>query len=115
MSYCRWSSDNWKSDIYCYEGVDDKIHIHVAASKREGVPEANYDPNEPIEIYMEKLKVQSDYLKNCLLVPIGLELDGESFECFNKQEALGLLLHVRSRGYHVPEFAIECLKEEIED
>ena len=31
MSYCRWSSDNYKSDVYVYEGH--KHIIHVAAIK----------------------------------------------------------------------------------
>lgn len=115
MSYCRWSSDNWKSDIYCYEGVDNKIHIHVAASKRLNVPEANWTEDKPIEQYMEELRIQSEYLKTAELVPIGLTWDGDSFECDGYQEALDVLLHLQDQGYHVPQFAIECLKEEIEE
>jgi len=34
MSYCRWSSDNWMSDVYVYESCFDKFVIHVAGRRR---------------------------------------------------------------------------------
>jgi hypothetical protein len=37
MSYCRWSSDNWKSDVYVYEG-DVGYVIHVASRRRARSP-----------------------------------------------------------------------------
>ena len=33
MSYCRFSSDNWKSDVYVYDAGYAKV-IHVAGRKR---------------------------------------------------------------------------------
>lgn len=33
MSYCRWSSDNFKSDVYAYEHYDGGFCIHVRRSK----------------------------------------------------------------------------------
>lgn len=32
MSYCRWSSDNWKCDLYCYEDANGYI-THVADNR----------------------------------------------------------------------------------
>lgn len=112
MSYCRWGSDNWKSDIYCYEGVNGKIHIHVAANRRLNVPEANWTEDKTIEQYMEELRIQSKYLETAELIPIGLAWDGESFECDDYQEALDVLLNLQDYGYYVPQFAIKCLKGE---
>ena len=41
MSYCRWSSDNWKCDLYCYEDVSGGITTHVAGNRIVGdIPEA---------------------------------------------------------------------------
>ena len=31
MSYCRWSSDNFKCDLYCYKDVNGGYTIHVAS------------------------------------------------------------------------------------
>lgn len=33
MSYCRFSSDNFKSDVYVYESVDDCFYTHVAGNR----------------------------------------------------------------------------------
>jgi hypothetical protein len=37
MSYCRFSSDNWKSDVYVYE-ADEGWVTHVAARRRMFAP-----------------------------------------------------------------------------
>jgi hypothetical protein len=34
MSYCRWSSDNWMSDVYVYEDVSGGWTTHVAGRRR---------------------------------------------------------------------------------
>ena len=45
MSYCRWSTDNFKCDLYCYEDVNGGFTTHVA-SNRPSPPypyEGSYD------------------------------------------------------------------------
>lgn len=47
MSYCRWSSDNFKCDIYMCEGSD-CYHIHVVSLRYVGevselAPKADID------------------------------------------------------------------------
>ena len=45
MSYCRWSSDRWQSDVYCYSDVIGGYTTHVARSRREGhAPEIYLPP-----------------------------------------------------------------------
>jgi hypothetical protein len=84
MSYCRFSSDDWKSDIYCCETVDDTFMVVIAEVRINGAERT----------------------------PIGLPHDGESRvyktagECANGLEAL------RALGYHVPQHAIDRLREE---
>lgn len=34
MSYCRWSSDNWRCDVYVYESCSGGWLTHVAGQKR---------------------------------------------------------------------------------
>lgn len=36
MSYCRWSSDNWRCDLYCYEDANGGWTTHVAGRKKLG-------------------------------------------------------------------------------
>src|SRR5262245_39486685 len=36
VSYCRWSSMNWRCDLYCYEDVDGGYTIHVAGNRVDG-------------------------------------------------------------------------------
>lgn len=38
MSYCRFSSDNWKSDVYVYEDVGGGWTTHVAMRRRKIQP-----------------------------------------------------------------------------
>ena len=33
MAYCRWSSMNWRCDIYCYQHVDGGYTTHVASNR----------------------------------------------------------------------------------
>lgn len=85
MSYCRWSSEGNKSDVYCYENVSRKWITHVAGNK----------------------------LINGEHYPIGLPHDGETFDDDSIEDMLKTLLMLRGLGYHVPQFAIESIEEEI--
>jgi hypothetical protein len=81
MSYCRWSSDNWKCDLYCYADCYGGYTTHVAGNRIVGeVPEA------PLKLIMDgKMKEfakahkkQMAFLDKCKRVKIGLPYDGPS-------------------------------------
>lgn len=140
MSYCRFSSDNWKSDIYCYEHCYGGFITHVAGNRRAfpAIPDiplgwvprfgAVWSKSDLKVAYPSKWHHHAS--KFCLdiwciwhslhmwsvgivpLKPIGLPHDGESFsdetpdECADRMESLRLM------GYHVPQHAIDRLREE---
>lgn len=123
MSYCRFSSHGFRSDLYVYANVSGKWTIHVAANRHRQIPPPTY-------VYPEEHKVYSDsggsfsltpegaaaWLKwqeeSNPLDPIDLPFAGATFdldtpgECADKMEELGRL------GYHYPAEAIQRLRAE---
>ena len=96
MSYCRFSTDDFKSDIYLYHTLDDRYIIHVAEYKLT----APYDEHVQATTFptMER---------------IGLPMDGKSFYFFSPQLAYDQLLWLREMGYYVPESALDRLTIDI--
>jgi hypothetical protein len=118
MAYCRWSSDNWKSDVYVYEG--DCFVIHVASRRRVGVENLPPEPLATItsddrDVWMKKYREHREMLESLPLVDIGLPHDGETIECSDASDCVAALLLLRAEGYHVPQHAIDALAEEIKD
>ena len=121
MSYCRWSSDGWKSDVYVYESVSDNWTIHVAGRKRLGLDTLPPDPytldalnetkDNPGE-WTRRCKEYHDMLGILEFVPLGLPCDGESFYLDSPGECATKLGELRTMGYHVPDGVIEELEEE---
>lgn len=113
MSYCRWSSDNWKSDVYAYES-DAGFVVHVAANRIVGeVPPLPELTRATAAEYATASKAAHAYLDACEHRPIGLPFDGMTF---NEADAEGLrdrLLALREAGYSVPQFAIDALEDEM--
>lgn len=116
MSYCRWSSDQHKSDVYVYDSGP-FIVTHVACNKRV-LAEGDERP-EPVSIldagpeaYLAYTRELEAVLSRAELVPIGLPFDGESFTDPTPAEAAIRLKELRSLGYYVPQFAIDTLLED---
>lgn len=113
MTYCRFSSDNFKSEIYCYE-AEGGIAIHVATKRLVTCIPPLPNLNETsLTDFCKAREIQKSILHNAEYEKIDLEYNGESFYNLDKQDALDWLEYLRTLGYHVPNFAIECLKEEI--
>lgn len=115
MSYCRWSSDDYQCDVYCYES-DAGYVIHVAkyrytftgplppplvSDSALVVPEVRFARDEAVRALLSDEKS-----------PIGLAHDGETFVEQSALEAHGRLLVLREAGYRVPDFAIDKLERE---
>ena len=77
MAYCRFSSDDGKSDVYMLLELSGTWTIYVKRQNRK-------------QFWLS---------------------------CFNgistRQEVIDKLLNIRSKGYHVPESALDRLREEI--
>lgn len=99
MSYCRWSTDDFKCDLYAYEG--DKYYIHVAAN-RHTIP---YDEMKELD-WDERYKHME---------PIGLPCDGETFGFETLQEFKNKFLELRKMGYRFPDRVLGRIQEEIEE
>ena len=111
MSYCRWSSDDFQCDVYCYEDCSGGWTTHVAGRKRifaEPLP-------EKIEFgedgYWERHEKVDKMVEAAELVPIGLPHDGETFNDPTAEEAAKTLKMLRGAGYRVPQDAVDSLLE----
>jgi hypothetical protein len=117
MSYCRWSSDNWRSAVYAYEHVDGGVSVHVAARKHVlpgGAEFTRIDMSTP-ETFATTYSKQAAELGHATLVPLGLSRDGESFDGLSFREAAELLRSLQAEGYHVPPGVIDTLLDEAKD
>jgi hypothetical protein len=115
MSYCRWSSDNWRCDLYVYD-TGDGIAIHVANNRRAGeipaLPELTLDT---VAEYTRAHNAQLAAVNACELVEIGLPYDGAYFEEPDLDSAIDRMKYLRNLGYHVPQWAIEAMEQDRED
>lgn len=119
MSYCRFSSDNWHSDVYVYE---DEVgwRTHVATRRYVGdIPrEPDWgllaDPGKH-EQWMREHNAVMKFLDTAGHEDIKLPYAGESFSDPTAETCRDRLLLLRSLGYHVPQDALDVLAEEIEE
>lgn len=122
MSYCRWSTDNFQCDLYCYEDVSGGYTIHVAA-RRSITPypyEGSYQEfidlclsNQFTERWLERHKKWSEETEKIKKKSIGLPYDGETFNDPNLEAFLDRLLMLREVGYKFPDYVLENVKHEI--
>jgi hypothetical protein len=127
MSYCRWSSDGHKCDVYVYEHYADGYVCHVAARKIVNLDEAPECPSffiyptdekgrlsdESLNDYMVKHRAWMKWLQDeAIHEDIGLEFDGETFSCDTATDMGNQLKMLQNMGYRVPDYAIEALWEE---
>ena len=128
MSYCRWSSDDFACDVYCYEDVSGGYTTHVAGNKaiidRSTLPDCPEMPprgsdEATVKAWAEKYVVRHKALmalmENAKRKPIGLSHDGESFNDPDLESFLERLLALKTIGYNVPDWVIESVREEIAD
>jgi hypothetical protein len=140
MSYCRWSSMNWRCDVYTYEDVSGGWTTHVAGRRRifPPVPDlplmrfrfgAEWDDTQRASKYPTKWHKRAAGVWFRLwgfwhrwihgvtldLIPlrrIGLPHDGGSFNDSTPGECADTLERLRAIGYIVPQYAIDSLREE---
>lgn len=125
MSYCRFSSDNFKSEVYA-TGTDNGFEIHIAGMRMIGVdvlpqsiPEPDLDSvsdseydkwfDEDVAITARQLKLMKSMKKEA----IDLLYAGNCVTVDTHEEFLEKLLELREVGYRVPQEAIDRVEEEI--
>lgn len=123
MSYCRWSSDGHRCDVYVYEDVSGGFTCHVAARRIVNLDEAPEVPSfndyespisdADIKELVEKHRVWMEWLNTkAVREPIGLEWDGKSFNTETATSMANELTLLSIQGYMVPQYAIDALYEE---
>lgn len=115
MSYCRWSSDNFKSAVYIYESIEGWV-THVAASELIGeAPFGEYldvIKDIPVDEWTRRYKERENWFKNVERKKIGLPFDGQTFIDQTAHECASRLQTIKDAGYHVPDGVIEDLESE---
>lgn len=131
MSYCRFSDDNFASDVYCYAG-NDGIVIHVAQRKRITFPGPTLtgddahdapallawyralrrwqetDAAEAVEMYWS-----TDTGALAARVPLTIPDAGRTFTEPTAHAAIVRLAGLRARGARVPDHAFAALADEL--
>ena len=118
MSYCRWSTDDSKSDIYCYEDCSGGWTTHVAAKRyiyTTPLPTVIPFDTEHLEEWFDRSRKVREILDTFELVKIELPHAGETFNDPTAQETAGRLMMLREIGYNVPQYAIDELVSEGSD
>lgn len=113
MSYCRWSHG---SDVYVYEDVSGGWTTHVAGCRHSNpapypqVPDGWWlmPTDEALALYRD----QQAWYKAASTVPIGLAMDGQSFNDDTPGECADRLEELKGMGYEVPQCVIDSLREE---
>jgi len=112
MSYCRWSCDNWKSDVYVYES-NEGFMTHVATNRVVGdVPEEPDIRDAEAGEWIEAHRAAMVYLETAERRAIGLPSDGKTFVDDDAADCAATLLRLREQGYHIPQHSIDGLLEE---
>lgn len=115
MSYCRWSSDDFQCDLYCYAAVGGGYVTHVAAMKRilkEELPppiEFNDDPDGWVARNGAVIRIA----ENADLVPIGLPCDGKCYTDETLAEFRDRVACLIDVGYRAPSYVLETIDKEI--
>jgi hypothetical protein len=130
MSYCRFSSDDFRCDVYAYEHCYGGFMVHVAGNKTIGyVPRVWHPPRAWITERAESgwrmwrykaashlswatYRLQMLYLERAPRRDLGLAHDGESFCEPDAGACADRLLSLRDAGYRVPQYAIDALRME---
>lgn len=116
MSYCRWSSDSFRCDLYCYADTAGGYTTHVAAKRiSDNAPREDYAAFESgdIDRYMTSHAVLMRYLENAPRTLIGLPHDGASFNDPDLPSFLDRVRFLKACGYRVPDGVLESIAEEI--
>ena len=120
MSYCRFSSDFWDSDIYAYESCNGGVDVHVAGSRYEFDPKFPYPhhvwfPGKTVEQIKRDVVEQETAMAHARTMPIDLPSAGMSRTGLTYRAAYEWLLELRAEGFHVPQHALDRLEEDVKE
>ena len=120
MSYCRWSTDDFRCDLYLYADVRGGFTLHVAANRWDyPIPEKWAGNNAPpmsdpawADWYTRRDAAMKPVRDATPRVPIDLPHAGETFRLESPGEVIERLRELRAIGYRFPDSVIEELEAE---
>jgi len=127
VSYSRWSTDDFKCDLYVYANVSGKWTIHVAGNRTiwlvdlpEEVPWPPRDEDQAhrfVHRHLEVLHMMDEKHEgaNYRRESIELPYAGETFNLDSPGEAADTVAMLRDLGYSVPYDVIDELRAEQAD
>lgn len=118
MSYCRFSSDNHRCDLYVYDDVNGGWTIHVANKRLAPdthLPELQAPVEGHYDEWLAQSAARSAALRDAQFVPLTLPHAGETFHEETRRATLDRVRELRALGYHVPERVDQRLIEEMQE
>lgn len=121
MSYCRWSSDDYNCDLYCYEDVRGGFTTHVANTRIVGdVPKLAWPKSSPateeeIAEFLKSNKIQREFFDDCKREKITLPYAGETFNDSDLESFRDRLLMLREVGYRFSDGVLEAIEEDMKN
>ena len=120
MSYCRWSSDDFTSDVYVYEDVAGGWTTHVAGNHvawkegaLDGLPSEDENWYERQRILMGMLgNIFADETEHYRREDVDHADAGETFNDPTAGECADRLERLKADGLNVPQYAIDSLRRE---
>lgn len=115
MSFCRWSSDDFHCDLYCYEDCYGGFTTHIAVYRVLGkVPKIPFILDVTLEEFMKAQTAQHAFLEKAKRKRIDLPYTGESFNDSTLEAFYERLQWLREIGYKFPDYVLSSVLEEIE-
>jgi hypothetical protein len=111
MSYCRFSSEDFGCDVYCYAGGG---YMTQVATTRYVFTQPLPPPvsEDDTGAWMQRWEAVMHAASVAPVVAIGGPHDGELFEDPDPASAADRLEALRAAGYRVPQYAIDQLRAE---
>lgn len=122
MSYCRWSSMDFKCDLYCYEHVDGSWTTHVASNKvvTPIFPDAPWKLlskggaiGRHVFLWWHRLHMFT--VSHGIRRDLGLKYDGETLKDDCLEDFKATLLMLRAEGYRFPSHVLGAIDDEIKE
>ena len=103
MSYCRFSSDDYRCDLYCYESAQGFV-THVAGLRSvltKPLPPPVNSLDDP-DAWFKRHDAVMKIVDRSKRVPIGLAHDGETFVDATEEAMFERIRYLAGVGYNVP-------------
>lgn len=115
MSYCRWSTGDFRCDLYIYADLRGGWTCHIGAS-RYALPDDAYPPEsadpKDFKAWMARQQKVNELIRDAPTVRIELPYAGESRWFDDPYDLSVFLVELRELGYRFPFEIIDELRNE---